>query len=209
MRLGIVGAGRMGEAFARIFAAAGHEVAIANSRGPASLQSLADELGERVRATTVPEAVAAAEVVLVAVPYGVARGLLAEAGPWDGRVLVDVTNFYAARDGRNAGPGGEPTSVVLARAAPGARVVKAFNTVFYRRLLEEGRAPGAPGRLAVPYSTDDPEAGHLVASLIDEAGFDAVHAGGLAESTRQEPGAPVYDAPLDAAGVTRSVQSGR
>ena len=221
MRIGIVGSGNMGEAFARLLTAAGHEVAISNSRGPDSLRGLTDELtrrtsssgtgGGRTRPATVPEAVALGDAVLVAIPYGRLEEVLGAAGPFDGKVVVDVTNFYARRDGAGADPAPEASSVAFARLVPGARaVVKAFNTIWSEHLLRTGRpAAPEPERRALPIAGDDPEAKALVAGLVRELGFTPVDAGGLAESTAQEPDTPVYDRELTADEARDAVAAAR
>ena len=208
MRVGIVGSGGMGEAFARLLTRAGHEVAI-GSRRPDSLRGLVGELGELARASTVPEAVAFGDVVLVAVPFGRLAGALEGAGPFDGKVVVDVTNFSPPRDGAEADPAPEASSLVLARHVPGARaVVKAFNTIWSEHLLHTGRPDGTPVR-AIPIAGDDPAANELVAGLVRDLGFEPVDAGPLAESTAQEPGTPVYNRELDADGVRAALDEAR
>jgi hypothetical protein len=202
MRIGIIGSGNIGGAIARRLAPAGHELLLA-SRHPEALEGLAAELGEGARTGTVAEAAAFGEVVVLAIPYGALGGVREEVGDLEGKVLVDVTNYYAERDGIELSPT-EPTSAVVARAFPGARVVKAFNTIYYRRLEDEGRPPG-PDQLALPVAADDPEAKGLVSELVTQAGFAPVDAGSLAESHRQEPGTPVYNEPLTAAQIQEAL----
>ncbi|HWT24647.1 MAG TPA: NAD(P)-binding domain-containing protein [Solirubrobacteraceae bacterium] len=196
MRVGVIGAGHMGEAVARLLARAGHSVVVANSRGPESLRSLVAALDGDVRAGTAAEA-AQAEVVFLATPYGRNAGVLAEAPPAAGAVLVDVSNFYAGRDGSGADPAPKASSVVTAELAPGARVVKALNTVHWRRLADEDR-PDGPERLGVPVAGDDADAKELVAGLLRDMGLDPVDAGDLAASLQQEPGGPAYNQPWTA-----------
>src|SRR5262245_33923471 len=98
MRIGVVGSGRIGATFARLAAAAGHEVAVSNSRGPESLAGLAAELG--ARAATVQDAASFGEVVLVAIPFHAYDGLPADA--FAGKIVIDANNYYAGRDGPNA-----------------------------------------------------------------------------------------------------------
>jgi 8-hydroxy-5-deazaflavin:NADPH oxidoreductase len=186
MDIGILGAGHMGRALARHLAAAGHDVRLANSRGPGSLADVVADLGHGVQADTIVDTVAFADVVFFAVPYEAVDEIAGEAEPWDGKIVVDLTNA-----------GGEvSSSAVVASLLPGARVVKAFNTIFYRRLEEEGRLSEA-NRLAVFYATDDDEAGEIVARLIGETGFAAVRTGSLDEGgRRQQPGSDLFDVPL-------------
>lgn len=196
MRIGIIGSGHMGEAFARLFSRAGHEVALSNSRGPDSLRSLVSELGDRVRATTTRDAVAFGDVVFLAVPYGVVGETVRAAGPFDGKVVVDVTNYYRQRDGAGVDPGDRSSSEIVAVLVPGARVVKAFNTIWSERLLREGR-PAGPDRLAVFYAGDDEDAKETVAGLIAQAGFAPVDTGSLRDGgLRQQPGSDIYNVPL-------------
>jgi predicted dinucleotide-binding enzyme len=208
VRVGVIGSGRMGGALARHLVAAGHDVAIANTRGPESLTALTEgELRGRARAVTVPEAVQGSEVVFLAIPYNAVAEVAEQGAPWDGRIVVDLTNYYAERDGDELDPGAESSSVLVARQLDGAHVVKAFNTIWWRRVEGEGRLPGEAGRLAVPVAGDQNDAKQLVMALVDEIGFDPVDAGSLADGKRQEPGMPVYNEPLDVAGVRDALRA--
>jgi predicted dinucleotide-binding enzyme len=196
-RIGIIGSGQVGGALVRGLRALGHDVSVANSRGPQSLAGLAGETG--ARATTVEDA-ASADIVVVAVPLGAVPDLPAEA--LAGRLVVDANNYYPSRDGQIAElDAGMPSSRWVARQFPGATVVKAFNTIRAQHLAEQGRPPGAAGRVALPVAADDPEARRTVMGLVDSLGFDPVDAGGLDESWRQEPETPVHVAGLGAQGV--------
>jgi predicted dinucleotide-binding enzyme len=201
MHLAIIGSGRMGATLGRHVVRVGHEALLANSRGPESLQQLVAELGERARALIVHDAILRAEVVFLAIPYSAVPRIAAEGEPWDGKVVVDLTNYYPQSDGEQLDPGGQSTSSLVARRLDGAHVVKAFNTIWWRRLAEGARPRDARGRLALPVAGDDDDAKQLVMALVDEIGFAPVDAGTLADGKRQEPGTPVYNEPLDAAGV--------
>ena len=194
MRIGIIGAGNIGSTAARLFAQAGHEVAIANSRGPETLEGLVEEIGPNARAVTVEEAADFGEVVMEAIPFGRYEEL--PAGRLSGKVFVTASNYYPQRDGE-IDLGGLAQSEVIARHLPGARVVKAFNTIYYVRLAENGR-PGTPleEREAIFVAGDDAEAKAVVSRLIEEIGFAPVDAGTLAESKRQEPGSAIYNVPM-------------
>jgi 8-hydroxy-5-deazaflavin:NADPH oxidoreductase len=186
MDIGIVGAGHMGRALARHLAVAGHDVRLANSRGPGSLADVVADIGHGAQADTIVDTVAFAEVVFFAVPFEAVDEIAREAEPWDDKIVVDVSNARAE----------ESSSAAVASLLPGARVVKAFNTIFYRRLEEEGQLSEA-NRLAVFYATDDDEAGEIVARLIGETGFAAVRTGSLDEGgRRQQPGGDLFDVPL-------------
>ena len=200
MKIGIIGSGRIGATTARLLAGAGHEVTIANSRGPESLGDLVGELGPNARAGTVADAARDAEIVLVAVPLRAYADLPAEA--FAGKVVIDANNYYPQRDGQIAElDSGETTSSeLLARHLNGARIVKAFNTMNFRPLGSEGR-PNAPRaeRLAIYLAGDDDRAKEIVAGLIDEIGFAPVDTGNLHEGgARQQPGTPIYNNPMTA-----------
>lgn len=200
MDIGIIGSGNIGGTSARLFADAGHHVLLSNSRGPASLEALVADLGPRVEAVTVDEAAARGEVVLVAIPFGRYREL--PAAPLAGTIVIDAMNYYPSRDGAiPALDDGTATSSALVRDhLRGARMAKAFNTIWSERLRTAGRPAGDPRRLAIPLAGDDAEAKQVVAGLIDQIGFDPVDTGGLDEGgRRQQPGTPVYNQPLTAA----------
>jgi predicted dinucleotide-binding enzyme len=197
MRIGVIGSGNIGSTTARLLAGAGHEVSIANSRGPETLSDLVEEIGENASAATVEEAASFGEAVLVAIPLGVYRDLPAEA--LSGRVVIDAMNYYSSRDGNIAelDDGSMTSSELLAAHAPQAKVVKAFNTMNWRLLRDRGKPGGGDDRLAIFLAGDDPEAKTLVAGLIDDIGFAPVDTGSLAEGgRRQQPGSPIYGEPV-------------
>jgi predicted dinucleotide-binding enzyme len=193
MRIGIIGAGHIGGTLARLFVRAGHQVGISNSRGPDTLQDAVAELGEGAQAMTAEDAAEFGEVVVVSVPFGRYREL--PTGGVAGKVVIDTNNYYPGRDGQFAElDRDEITSSDLLQAhLADARVVKAFNAIFWGRLLETGRPAGDPHRIGIPISGDDEEATRTVAELIDQIGFDAVDAGSLAEGGRKhQVGGPAY-----------------
>ena len=206
MKIGIIGAGNIGGNLTRRFSALGHEVAVANSRGPETLADLAEETG----ATAVPvtEVAEDAEVLVIAIPEKsiptLPAGVLDGLAP--GAVVIDTGNYYPnPRDGRiGAIEDGTPESAWVADQL-GHPVVKACNGIYAQHLLTGGRPAGAPGRIALPVAGDDPVARAVVIDLLDQLGFDGVDAGGLGESWRQQPGTPVYGADLDAEGVRRAL----
>ena len=208
MRIGIIGAGHIGGTLARRLRALGHDVAVANSRGPASLAELAAETG--ARAVTVEEAVRGRDLVVVTVPLRAVAdlppGLFDAAGD---AVVVDTGNYYPERDGRIAEiEAGLTESGWVARQV-GRPVVKAFNTIPARDLMERGLPPGSPGRIAIPVAGDDARAREVVLSLVESLGFDPVDAGPLDESWRQQPGTPVYGADLGADATRRALAEAR
>jgi predicted dinucleotide-binding enzyme len=209
MKIGIIGAGQIGGTLTRRLAQLGHQVFVANSHGPSSLAGLAKETG--AKAVTLREAANAGEVVIVTIPEGKIRELpkdLFKGVPPD-VVVIDTGNYYPReRDGRiDEIEDGMPESRWVANQL-GRPVVKAFNTMNYKKLLELGRPPG-PGRLALPIAGDDPKAKQVVLRLIDQLGFDGVDDGSLDDSWRQQPGTPVYDKNYDSAGVRRTLAEAR
>jgi predicted dinucleotide-binding enzyme len=195
MKIGIIGAGHIGANAAKLFAGAGHEVAISNSRGPETLKDLAAELGENVRAVSAEEAARFGDVVFVSIPFGKYKDLPAEA--LNGKLVIDSNNYYADRDGNYAelDEGTTTSSELLAGHLEGARIVKAFNTIWFEHLKSQGNTDLAPeDRRVIFIAGDDERAKETVAKLIDDIGFAAVDTGTLAEGgRRQQPGSAVYN----------------
>jgi 8-hydroxy-5-deazaflavin:NADPH oxidoreductase len=207
MKIAIIGAGNIGGTLTRRLSALGHDVSVANSRGPETLAQLAEETG--ASAVSVKDAARGAELVIVSIPEksipGLAPDVLAEAAP--GAVVVDTGNYYPQqRDGRiDAIEDGMPESRWVEQQL-GHAVVKAFNNIYAQHLLELGRPAGAAGRIALPVSGEQQDAKETVLALLDELGFDGVDAGGLDDSWRQQPGTPVYGSDFDVEGVRRALE---
>jgi predicted dinucleotide-binding enzyme len=199
MRIGFIGAGHVGGTLAKLLADAGHEVALSNSRGPQTLAELVERIGDRAQATSVQDAAAFGDVVVVSIPLRSMGDVPVE--PLSGKIVVDTNNYYAGRDGRIEELESDRTtsSEMLREHLRGAKVVKAFNTLYFEMLASQGRPAGEPERFAIPISGDDPDAKQVVAGLIDDIGFDTVDAGDLATGgRRQQPGSPVYNVLLTA-----------
>jgi predicted dinucleotide-binding enzyme len=193
MNVGIIGAGHIGATLARLVVDAGHEVAVSNSRGPATLGAVVEELGPRAQALTAAEAARFGEVVVVSVPFGRYRELPTEGVT--GKVVIDTNNYYPQRDGHfeELDTDNTTSSELLQAHLAGSRVVKAFNAILWSRLRDDGRPAGDGERVGIPISGDDEQAKRTVAELIDQIGFDAVDAGTLAEGGRKhQPGTPAY-----------------
>ncbi|MGW6685276.1 NADPH-dependent F420 reductase [Streptomyces sp. NPDC054961] len=194
MKIGIIGAGNIGGNLTRRLTALGHDVAVANSRGPATLTALAEETG--ATPVAVAEAARGAEVVVVTVPLknvpDLPAGLFDGAAP--GFVVIDTGNYYPRqRDGRI--PGIEDEGLTESRWTEGHLghpVVKAFNGTYAEDILVRPLEAGHADRQALPVAGDDEEAKKTVRALIDELGFDTVDSGGIDDSWRQQPGTPVY-----------------
>ena len=206
MKISIIGTGQIGGTLARRFSALGHQVFIANSRGPASLGDLAREAG--ARPLSVIEAAHNGDVVIITIPEKNITQLPADlfAGVPDNVIVVDTGNYYPRqRDGRIDGiEAGAAESRWVAQQLR-RPVVKAFNNIYARHLMDLGKPAGAPGRIALPVAGDVASSKTVVIRLLDELGFDAVDAGGLDESWRQQPGSLVYTTDFDMAGVKRAL----
>lgn len=193
MRVGILGSGRFGSVAARLFVAAGHDVAIANSRGPESLRELVQELGPRAHAMTISDAARFGEVVLLAVPWHLETAL-PPAEVLRNKIVMDAMNPYNPAGGF-FDLGGSTSSEIVLQRMPGARLVKAFNTIYYEHLANRGRKDlPLEDRHAIYMAGDDKEAKEIVAALIRDIGFAPVEMGGLREGGRmQEPDSPIYN----------------
>ncbi|WUV68910.1 NAD(P)-binding domain-containing protein [Streptomyces sp. NBC_01478] len=193
--LGLIGAGNIGSALARLAIAAGLNVVVSNSRGPDTLADLVAELGEQARAATPAEAAQAGDLVVVTVPLSTYEKLPVAA--LAGKTVIDTMNYYPDRDGRIAelDSGEQTSSALVQRRLADSQVVKAFNSIDFVRLFTSARPVGADDRSALPVAGDDPAAKAQVAELLDALGFDAVDIGTLADSWRSEPGTPVYVQP--------------
>jgi 8-hydroxy-5-deazaflavin:NADPH oxidoreductase len=198
MRIGIIGAGNIGGTLTRRLAALGHEVSVANSRGPETLKDLADETG--ATAATAEDAARGAELVVVTIPMKAIPRLERQIldARADGAPIIDTGNYYPGRDGHIPEiEEGMPESVWVSTQL-GHPVIKAFNTIYSEHLLRMGKTSGSPDRIALPVAGDDPDTKADVMRLVDQLGFDPVDAGTLEESWRQQPGSPCYAADLDA-----------
>jgi predicted dinucleotide-binding enzyme len=201
MKIGIIGAGHIGAALVRRLTKLGHDVSVANSRGPATLSALANETG--AKAVTVQDAVRDKDMVVVTIPEKSVTALpkdLFDAARPD-TVVIDTGNYYPKRDGRiEEIERGATESRWVARQLR-RPVIKVFNNIYAQHLLDRGKPAGAPVRIALPVSGDDAKAKSIVIRLLDELGFDGVDAGSIDESWRQQPGTPVYGSDHDAKGV--------
>jgi predicted dinucleotide-binding enzyme len=193
--VGFIGSGRIGSTVARLSVAAGHHVILSNSRGPDTLTELAAELGPLAQAATGEQAAAGGDIVVVSIPLRAYRTI--PAAPLAGKPVIDTCNYYPQRDGPIAELDSRQltSSGLIQRQVTAAHVVKAFNNIYYRHLLALSRPSGAADRTFLTIAGDDARAKAEVSEFLDSIGYGAVDAGPLAESWRQEPGAPAYGAP--------------
>jgi predicted dinucleotide-binding enzyme len=186
MKIGIVGAGRIGGNAASLWAKARHEVMLSYSREPENLEQRASVIGEMAHVGSVSEAAEFGDVVMFSVPWTRIDEVLSEIGPdaLDGKIVIDTTNQYGP-DGIEEMPDGKTAAQVNAERMPGARLVKAFNTLT-AGFQGSAAGRGGPKRVAMFMCGDDDEAKQKVAKLIDDAGFAAVDVGGLADAAVME-----------------------
>ena len=206
MRIGIIGAASMGGTLARHLSKLGHHVSIANSRGPESLTALAAEIG--ATPVSVVDAAKAGEIVVMAIPTkavaDLPRGLFANVA--DSVVVIDIGNYHPElRDGRiDAIDRGMLDSQWVAQQIR-RPVIKAFNNILAKSLLEKGVPRGTRGRIALSVAGDSSEAKAAVLRLVDALGFDPVDGGVLDDSWRQQTGTPAYCRDLEAAALRRAL----
>ena len=193
--VGIIGSGMIGGTVARLSVAARHNVVLSNSRGPETLAELVAELGPLAAAGTAEQAAEAGEIVVVSIPVKAFGDVPVK--PLAGKPALDTGNYYPRRDGQIAelDTGALTSSGLLQRDLPESHVVKVFNNIFFKHLHSLARPHGAADRTALPIAGDDEGAKAAVTAYLDSIGYDAVDAGPIAESWRQEPGTPAYGTP--------------
>jgi 8-hydroxy-5-deazaflavin:NADPH oxidoreductase len=211
VKVGIIGAGRIGGGLARQLASAGHQLKLSFSRDQARLESFARELGSDASAGTPVEAVAFGEVIVISVPWSALPEALEQAGSLAGKVVIDTTNQFGAPP---LPPEGESAAHFNAARMPGARYTKSFNTLTSAFQAEAAGRTGEE-RVVQWLCGDDPEAKEIVAGLIEDAGFVPVDLGGIADCAVME--APRRDGAVygeeyraaDAQAVVEAVRDGR
>jgi len=200
MKIGIIGAGNIGANAAKLFVKAGHEIAIANSRGAETLKDLFADLGENAQAMSIEEATKFGEIVFVSIPFGKYKTL--PANLFRDKIVIDSNNYYPDRDGNYAELDENKTtsSELLAEHLRGARIVKGFNTIWFEHLKTQGDVNlPIEERRAIFIGGDDAEAKETVARLIEEIGFAAVDTGDLRDGgATQQPETAIYNRNLTA-----------
>jgi 8-hydroxy-5-deazaflavin:NADPH oxidoreductase len=191
MKIGILGTGHIGKTLVRALSAAGHDVKVANSRGPETIG--ADVLASGGRAVTAAEAVVDVDVVILSIPLNRLPGIapLIANVPAE-TVVIDTSNYYPARDGRiDAIEAGQVESQWVSELL-GRPIVKAWNAIGSDSFARKGKPAGSPDRIAIPVAADSDRDRKVGMALVEDTGFDAFDAGTLADSWRQQPGAPGY-----------------
>jgi predicted dinucleotide-binding enzyme len=191
MRIGIIGSGNIGSTVGTLWVKAGHQV-LFSSRHPEELRKLADSLGPLARAGTVREALTFGDVVFVGVPYGAYPQLGKDyAREFAGKIVLDAGNAVLKRDGEIANEAREKgIGITSTKYLAGARIVRAFNTLNYRRLAGNSNRSG--DRMAIPIAGDDKDAMAVAQILVRDAGFDPVIIGGLEQAKYFAQGGPLY-----------------
>lgn len=197
LKIGIIGSGNIGGTLGTFWAKAGHQVMF-SSRHPDNLKQLVERVGPRARAGTVSEAIAFGDVILIAVPYGSMPQIAKDFGKdLAGKIVMDTGNAVLARDGEIAKEAREKgVGLTTQRLLPGARVVRAFNTLGVSRLRNNANRP--EGRIAIPMAGNDQEALKVASMLVRDAGFDPAVLGGLDRSRLFEQTNPLYGQEISA-----------
>lgn len=197
MKIGIIGVGHIGTTLSQRLAGAGHDVKVANSRGPETIDP--DILRTGARAVTASEAVKDVEVVILSTPLNRIPDIapiVGSASP--DTVVIDTSNYYPVRDSQiRAIEDGQVESIWVADQL-GRPVVKAWNAIGSGSFANKSTPPGTPSRIAIPVAADDTNSRALGIALVEETGFDGFDAGALDQSWRQQPGTPAYCTDLTA-----------
>jgi len=195
MEIGIIGSGNIGSTLAGYLTKLGHQVLIANSRGPESLGEIAGKTG--ATAVTPEEAAGATDLIIIAIPNKAIVNLPKEILSASKAIIVDAGNYYPSRDGQIDDIEGGLTDSEWVAKVIGHPVIKAFNNIVAPSLASKATAAGSANRIALSVAGDDQQQIQTVINLIDYIGFDAIDGGALSESWRQQPGEPAYCQDLD------------
>jgi predicted dinucleotide-binding enzyme len=204
MKIGIIGSGNIGGALARYLTNLGHEVMIANSRGPESLREFAAEIG--ATPVTVEEAAGATDLVIISIPEKAIMDLPKSILSNSKAVIVDTGNYYPSRDGKIAEIENGLCDSEWVAGLLGHPVIKAFNNIYAASLASKAVPVGTPGRIALSVAGNDKREKQVIMGLIDEIGFDAIDGGSLSESWKQQPGTPAYCQDFDKDALRSALQ---
>jgi predicted dinucleotide-binding enzyme len=209
MNIGIIGAGEIGGTLARHYTRAGHKVKITNASGVDKLKDIAKQTGSLpVELASVVKDV---DVIVISIPFFAVRNLPSET--FDNAnhrtTIIDTCNYYPIVSGPIQEVADGMNESVWVSQQIGRRVVKVYNTIFYRSLVQSGLPEHHPSRVALPISGDDKKSKEIVADLISESGFDSFDHGTLQDSWRQQPGSPVYCTDLTLGQLTRSISKAK
>lgn len=191
MNIGILGTGHIGKTLVKKLSAAGHGVKVANSRGPETIST--DLLSMGAQAVSAENAVTNVDVVILSIPFEAIPNIaqLFVDVPAD-TVVIDTSNYYPQRDGKIAAVETSQVESEWVAEQLGRPIAKAWNAIGAASFAEKGREAGNPDRIAIPVAADEEKAKQVTLALVEDTGLDAVYAGSIAESWRQQPGSPVY-----------------
>jgi predicted dinucleotide-binding enzyme len=190
MEIGIIGSGNIGSTLAGYLIKLGHQVTIANSRGPESLTEVAEQTG--ATPVTAEEAAGAKDLVIIAIPAKAISKLPVDVLSASEATIVDAGNYYPSRDGQIQEIEDGLTDSEWVAKVIGHPVIKAFNNIVAGSLASKASPAGGTDRIALSVAGDDNEQKKAIMKLIEEIGFDAIDGGTLSESWRQQPGEPAY-----------------
>ena len=196
MKIGIIGSGNIGSALAGYLTSLGHQVSIANSRGPESLREIAAKTG--AKPVTTKEAAGAKDMVIIAIPVKAIVNLPIEILSASKAIIVDAGNYYPSRDGKIDDIIAGLTDSEWVAKVIGHPVIKAFNNIVAPSLASKALPKGSPNRISLSVAGNVEKDKRAVMKLIEEIGFDAIDGGLLSESWRQQPGEPAYCRDLNA-----------
>jgi 8-hydroxy-5-deazaflavin:NADPH oxidoreductase len=206
MKIAIIGSGRIGGVVGKLWAQAGHQVRF-SSRHPDRLDALVEESGSNASHSSIEDALAFGEVFLISIPYGSLRAFGDRySSQLSGRIVMETGNPYAERDGdvaKDVIDSGLGTGHWSARWLPGARLVRAFNSVWDRTLAREAHRTSP--QVGVPLAADDLDAMGVVAGLVRDAGFDPVSVGPLSRAREFDVGTPVYNTNMSGPEVRKAL----
>jgi len=195
MEIGIIGSGNIGSTLAGYLTELGHQVKIANSRGPESLQEIANKTG--ATAVTSVESAKAEDIVILAIPEKATKDLPLDILSSSNAIVIHAGNYYPSRDGKVEAIENGLTDSEWVAEVIGHPVIKAFNNIIAQSLASKALPNGDPNRIALSVAGNDEKEKEVVKNLIDQIGFDVIDGGLLSDSWRQQPGEPAYCQDLD------------
>ena len=204
MKIGIIGTGAIGSTLAEKLSNAGHHIKVTNTRAMPELEKIAASLG--ATAATIQEVVKDVDAIIFSIPFKALRDLpqkLLKELPGD-VVVMDTSNYYPLRDGEIAELEQKSESVYISEIF-NRPIIKVFNNILEYTLKHKGKPAGSTDRIAISIAGDNEEHKKVVAHLVDQAGFDTVDGGSLAESWRQQPGTPAYCTELNEAALKQAL----
>ena len=195
MKIGIVGTGHIGKILVQRLSAAEHQIKVANSRGPETIES--EILSDGAQAVSTAEVVKDVETLILSIPLNrIPEIVQLLASVPDDTVVIDTSNYYPARDNKIESIEAGKVESVWVSEQLGRPIAKAWNAIGSDSLAKKGKPAGSPNRIAIPVAADREHDREVAMRLVEETGLDAVYSGSIADSWRQQPGAPAYGTDL-------------